>query len=329
MDVLLYLSGENLALSKGEANALAETYSTSIKKIYEHNRIYIFSCEKFPFERMASANIMCEFIGYGKDLNELAKKVSCKIDGPFRVTSFSIGNFKDSSLERRFGALIQEYKKIPVSLENYKDEVAILYDKDEKEEVIFFVGIKKEKENFSQRMPAHRPFTVPVTMHPKYARIIVNLARVKENDKVLDPFCGSGAILIEAGLMQTEIFGRDISKYMIEGCKKNLDFFKVKYKPKNFTVGDALNLRRKNFFDAIVTDMPYGRSSYTTNKDIKQLYEKFMVTAYNILKNKKFAVVVSRDGIDYDFYKFKCVEKYYIRVHKSLTRKICVLKKDE
>ncbi|OQX22681.1 MAG: hypothetical protein BWK75_00115 [Candidatus Altiarchaeales archaeon A3] len=326
MNIILYLLGDNTTLPKAEANGLIESYpeNKNFSKIYEKDRFYIFACEKFPFERMSMAKIMCEFIAHGENLEEIAKKVAARISGSFRVTSYATGNFKDATLERKFGEMIKGHNEnLTVKLENYENEVMCLYS-----ENLYFAGINKDREKFIHRLPLNRPFTVPVTMHPKLARTLVNLARVKEGAQILDPFCGSGAILVEAGLMGMKIFGKDISEYMIHGCRKNLDFYGVQYKNKNLKEGDALKIRKKNFFDAIVTDLPYGRSSFTTNKNLTQLYDKFMITAYNLLKDGKFAVIVSKDGIDYDFYKFKLVEEHFIRVHGGLTRRICVLKKE-
>lgn len=325
MKVLLYLSGDNPALAKSEANGLIESYAENknFSKIYEKDRLYIFSCEKFPFERMSMAKIMCRFIDYGNDLDKIARNTADQISGSFRVTSYAIEKFKDAGLEKRFGEFIKKHNKnLTVKLKDYENEVMCLYS-----EKFYFAGIRKKKENFIQRMPSKRPFIVPVTMDPRLARTLVNLARVKKGDKILDPFCGSGAILIEAGLMGMEIFGRDISEYMINGCKKNMDFYGVRYKKENLKVGNGLRMKKNGFFDAIVTDLPYGISSFTTNKDLTQLYNKFIIKAYNLLKEGKFAVIVSKDGIDYDFYKFKPIEEHKVRVHGSLTRRICVLKR--
>ncbi len=326
MNILLYLSGDNITLPKAEANGLIESYTENknFSKIYEKDRLYIFSCEKFPFERMSMAKIMCEFIAHGENMEDVAKKVAARISGTFRVTSYATGNFKNPTLEQRFGEMIKKHnEKLTVKLENYENEVMCLYSENS-----YVAGINKNRENFIRRMPLNRPFTVPVTMHPKLARTLVNLARVKEGAQILDPFCGSGAILVEAGLMGMKIFGKDISEYMINGCKKNLDFYGVKYKAENLKVGDALKMKKKDFFDAIVTDLPYGRSSFTTNRNIEELYNKFMITTYNLLREGKFAVIVSKKETDYDFYKFKLTEEHFVRVHTSLTRRVCVLKKE-
>jgi len=87
-------------------------------------------------------------------------------------------------------------------------------------------------------------------------------------------------------------------------------------------------MKKKDFFDAIVTDLPYGRSSFTTNRNIEEFYAQFMIVAYNSLRKGKFAVIVSKKETDYDFYKFKLTEEHFVRVHTSLTRRICVLKKE-
>src|SRR5438094_9404762 len=45
---------------------------------------------------------------------------------------------------------------------------------------------------------AHRPFSLPISLHPKFARALLNLSRVPMAGFVLDPFCGTGGLLLEA-----------------------------------------------------------------------------------------------------------------------------------
>jgi tRNA G10 N-methylase Trm11 len=58
---------------------------------------------------------------------------------------------------------------------------------------------------------------------PKLARTMVNLAAVKDG-KLLDPFCGSGVLLMEGALMGYEVFGSDISEKAVEDTRTNLDW---------------------------------------------------------------------------------------------------------
>ncbi len=58
---------------------------------------------------------------------------------------------------------------------------------------------------------------------PKLARILVNLARTPENGTLLDPFCGSGTILMEAALATkaSHIIGSDIEAKQVSDTVRN------------------------------------------------------------------------------------------------------------
>lgn len=56
---------------------------------------------------------------------------------------------------------------------------------------------------------------------PKLARMLINLARTKDTKTFLDPFCGSGSILMEAGLMGLNATGLDNSPKAIEDTHEN------------------------------------------------------------------------------------------------------------
>lgn len=61
---------------------------------------------------------------------------------------------------------------------------------------------------------------------PKLARMMVNLAQANEDENILDPFCGNGAVLMESALATEakEIIGSDISKRQTDSCIENLDW---------------------------------------------------------------------------------------------------------
>lgn len=61
---------------------------------------------------------------------------------------------------------------------------------------------------------------------PKLARMMVNLAPVPENGVLLDPFCGSGTVLMEAALATTaeKIIGSDIEAQQIKDTQNNLEW---------------------------------------------------------------------------------------------------------
>ena len=159
-------------------------------------------------------------------------------------------------------------------------------------------------------------------MHPKLARSLVNLSKVVENDLVLDPFCGTGGILIEAGLMGLKTKGFDINHYMVEGCIQNLRHFNLRY---DVEKGDALKIDDVKP-DSIVTDPPYGRSSFTT-EDTQYLFDKFIEKSYELLEFDCRLVLMGPDNIKVDRGKFNLVSEFDVKMHKSLTRKIWVMEK--
>ncbi len=92
------------------------------------------------------------------------------------------------------------------------------------------------------------------TMPPKLAKIMINLAKIKFGDYLLDPFCGSGTIISEALLMgYHNLIGSDLSPQAIEATKKNIEWLR-----KNFELPGIQNLQDSSFqllvFD--VKDLP-------------------------------------------------------------------------
>ena len=65
---------------------------------------------------------------------------------------------------------------------------------------------------------------------PKLARIMLNLSELNTEAILLDPFCGSGTVLMEAALMgYTHLVGSDASPEAVEDTKKSLDWLKQTY----------------------------------------------------------------------------------------------------
>lgn len=65
---------------------------------------------------------------------------------------------------------------------------------------------------------------------PKLAKMMVNLAQAKKDATILDPFCGSGTMVVELLLKgYASVIGSDNSPRAIEDSKKNLDWFAEKF----------------------------------------------------------------------------------------------------
>lgn len=193
-----------------------------------------------------------------------------------------------------------------------------------------YVGTKifeNDVKSFGRRKLQKRPFILPITMHPKIARALVNLSSVKRNGVLLDPFCGTGGILIEAGFVGARLVGSDIEEKMIRGCEKTLDFYKIKnYELFCSDIGDIKD--HVGLVDAIVTDLPYGKSTTTKGEKISELYERAFENFSKLLKPNGKAIVglSNKDFISVGEKYLTLVEKHELRVHKSLTRYFGVYK---
>jgi tRNA (guanine10-N2)-dimethyltransferase len=174
---------------------------------------------------------------------------------------------------------------------------------------------------FEGRRAHHRPFFSPISLHPKLARAFVNLSGIKKDGVLLDPFCGTGGFLIEAGFVGAHVIGNDIDKKMTEGCANTLRHFGIN--EFQFITGDVERLEGVlSPVDAIVTDMPYGKSTTTCGEPIEMLYTRAFSTFTSLLKNDGGLIVGSAlpaiEVIAREFFTVDVV--YCIQVHRSLTR---------
>ena len=114
--------------------------------------------------------------------------------------------------------------------------------------------------DYGDRRPTDRPFFQPGSMAPLDARALVNLAGVGPGDRLLDPMCGTGGVLIEAGLVGARPVGVDAQRKMVRGARENCRTY-LDTEPAILR-GDATRLPlAANAVDAVVFDAPYGRQS--------------------------------------------------------------------
>lgn len=180
------------------------------------------------------------------------------------------------------------------------------------------------RKQFGERKPHKKPFFYPGAISPKIARAIVNLCEIRENDLVLDPFCGTGGILVEAGMIGARVIGIDVQRSMIQGAGMNLGSHGFEYR---LICGDACNLPvADQSIDVVITDPPYGRSAIVMAESIESLYKNALSEIYRVMKNGRYAVVISDFELSWaDDIGFEMVELHTQRVHRSLTRYIMLL----
>ena len=158
------------------------------------------------------------------------------------------------------------------------------------------------------------------------ARALINLTGVKKGGTVLDPFCGTGGIVIEAGFMGMKAIASDFDPEMIAGTEENMDYYGLKmYDSEVLDISDIAE--RFGEVDAIATDPPYGRSTHTGGEDIESIYRRAMNSFGDTLKTGACAGVVLPHPIDDN--RLKLQSMFVQRVHGSLSRHYHIFKKTE
>jgi len=319
MKLLFQLSREHATLPKAEVYSVLEGEGVKWVSRIEDSQAGLLLLEvkskntSFA-SRLALTQKVVEVVSLRKNLEEVAGEVYPRIK---KVKSFAV-RCESNTVERVLGALLHE-KGLKVNLTKPEKTVVVYRIKD------FFVAgfeIPIEK-NFEMRHPLKRPFFHPTSMKPKTARMLVNLACVKKGKTLLDPFCGAGGILIETGLLGLKAYGWDLDKVMLRGCEKNVRYFGVKA---TLQKHDALS-KHAIKIDAVVTDPPYGKSSTTLGINPGKLYNNFVANIKHNLKKNGKLVIVLPEQYKIKHNGFKLENKYKIRVHKSLTRVIWILKR--
>ena len=98
-----------------------------------------------------------------------------------------------------------------------------------------------------------KPYRTSSSLSARLARALVNLV-APPAQSILDPFCGTGSILLEAGALGLQPFGLDNNIKMVGMTRRNLAHFGY---AAQVELGDARACTQSA--DAIVTDLPYGR----------------------------------------------------------------------
>ena len=229
--------------------------------------------------------------------------------------------------ERRLGAVLVD-RGFTVDLDDPDHELRVLFSQgpvgDDQRAVCLIGWLAAEsRRDFGDRRPTDRPFFQPGSMDPLDARALVNIAGAKPGARIVDPMCGTGGLLLEAGLVGSEVVGVDAQWKMTRGSKENLtallgDGFEILH-------GDATALAlADDCADAVVFDAPYGRQSKIARHELADLVGGALSEARRIAPR---AVVVAdrsweKEARDAGWTVDRRFER---RVHGTLVRHVHVL----
>ena len=185
-----------------------------------------------------------------------------------------------------------------------------------------WLAVEPERD-FTDRAPTDRPFFQPGSMDPALARALVNVAGGRAGVRILDPMCGTGGLLLEAGRVGSSVVGVDALEKMVHGTRENV----VAARADAFDVcrGDARRLPfAADSFDAVVVDAPYGRQTKISAGSLAVLLEDALAEARRVapravvVGDRPWAAVAREAG-------WTVSAQFQRRVHRSLDRYVHVL----
>ena len=226
-------------------------------------------------------------------------------------------DFPLSDTVRAIGGILSASGK--VDLDNPEIDIRILLSEDAHAGAL--IG-EIDRKALDARHPSKREHFAPVSILPRYARALVNLAHVRPGDRVADPFAGTGGHAIEAALLGARVYASDLDARMVEGMRAQLSTYGIEgARIEERDVGELPEWTGGQL-DAIVTDPPYGRSSTTNKEDVRELYDRFFAAAHDALRpGGRLAMIVADEGLrQRAAERFRIVESHDQRVHRSMTR---------
>jgi len=199
---------------------------------------------------------------------------------------------------------------------------------------------------FGARKPTDRPFFQPGSMDPLLARAVANLAGARPGTRILDPMCGTGGVLVEAGLVGADVVGMDAQSKMAAGARENLaaslapggpgseqalgapgDWATLRGDATRLPFGGADGEGDARPFDGVVFDAPYGRQSKIATHDLDALVAGALAESRRVadccvlVADRPWAGVARDAGWTVD-------AAFERRVHASLDRHVLVLDAD-
>jgi len=332
---IFLLSGEELTLPQAEIKALLETYAPTVKLELFSSRVISSTLEDpVIIEKIAERAAFCRFGGLllqnTERIQDLSVDFSPAIIGPgktFVASSESV----DRELVGELGGAIKEKIQAKVSLEDPDCVFQV-----EKVDRGFVLGVSSngfKKFSWRTRRPRARKFFLPSAIYPKLACALVNLSRVKEGDYFLDPFCGTGSLLIESSRMGMHTVGVDLTRWIARGSLLNLKGLSMDFEG-IFHCDSTWHHLPIQGMDGISTDVPYGRASSTRGKDTETIIREFTDAAAEVLADpmrSKYCVIMHPSHVNFSFdgSAFELKERHFIYVHRNLTRAISILRRKE
>ena len=161
----------------------------------------------------------------------------------------------------------------------------------------------------SDKRFSYRKNSVAASIQPVHAALMMELASpyLKEEARVLDPFCGVGTMLLERNyrMHADTLYGVDLYGLAVAGARENAQIARV---PAHYINKDFFSFTHEYLFDEIVTNLPV-KGKTMTGHELDFLYGKFFDKAEQMVKPGGLLLLYSHD---------KAFVKKQLREHKSM-----------
>jgi 23S rRNA G2445 N2-methylase RlmL len=118
-----------------------------------------------------------------------------------------------------------------------------------------YIGLRLGRDSLQKR--PYKQEHLPGSLKPPVAAAMAILAGVESGNRVLDPFCGTGTILIEAARLDARVYGGDSSTISLEKARTNLNAAGIISPIQRW---DARALPFANHSaDCVISNLPWGR----------------------------------------------------------------------
>lgn len=312
MQSFFVVSGENVELAKDEIISIFKSYDKNTT--YKADSKLVITDSRIPWtaiaQRATFVRTAGNMVGTFSDLfSEFDLSLLHEPDTfACRAINLSSKRLNLARIENTAGAVIKQVAGTRVSLANPSLTIYLIFTDSQN-----YLGYSTR---LAEQKRPEKVFKSPSELPWKLARTMVNLAGLNENETLCDPFCGTGTILLEAESMGIRTIGIDYDKRMCDGAKKNL--VANRYNSKIINANYEYIQKIKNRIDGIVTDLPYGISSKSSESPRKLVHDFVSI----LPKKKKLALMCKKDLANQ--IELKPAKKYEIYRHKSLTRMILV-----
>ncbi len=147
----------------------------------------------------------------------------------------------------------------------------------------------KELEKRDMEKPVRRE---ELSISPRLAKIMINLSGIKEDEILLDCFCGVGVIMMESLNLGIKATGIDRDIDAIEGARANLSWMNALSSNYKLIVGDSSKIKISPV-NAMVSEPDFGDvlRKNPDKKEAEKIIRKFENLMISVLNNLKMSIL--------------------------------------